>query len=347
MIRTVILNEVKNLFAQPLRPVDFFIAMKTLKTTIAVSCLLIASVAGMAQSGFYPKDTAYLKNGKVELVKVREITDEAPEYKILVNDYTNDQGKIISSISGNLVDKIVLRDGSTFRFDNGKLFRDVVFSSSDYESMQGGLGYKGIVHLNDIETRSVLGDAGYYTRLIPLRRQKTVGIFKIIAGAPLIGIGIFKKESEFEVLDGNKYGILKVYGMPVGVTLAATGMLDIFISGGKLNSFISHYQDYEAPGLGAAYTRIGVGTGLVAGGAALLAVSYSKVSKHWDLPKDKPSKNVLMTVGGALLLSAGASELTYGINQLKGCKMLRDAGLENLSIHLGATQNGYGLSVVF
>ena len=98
-------------------------------------------------------------------------------------------------------------------------------------------------------------------------------------------------------------------------------------------------------------------------GAGIIFAGYSNISKNgtWseyyktDVGPEhkartegkKPAVPWLLPAAGALLLNAGITELSFGLNGLGGYKRLQQAGLARAQVHVGPTWDGVGISMVF
>ena len=54
-----------------------------------------------------------------------------------------------------------------------------------------------------------------------------------------------------------------------------------------------------------------------------------------------------MPAAGALLMNFGVSQLTSGLNGLRGSKIMRDLGLDRAEVNVGFVSGGMGICMTF
>lgn len=275
------------------------------------------------------------------------------------------------------VDKIVFADGFELVFHDGEIDRSTLLQAPTFETIHNNIYAEGVIELTKDETRSLLGEEAYLLGYRVYSRQKKVGLGKTIAAMPLIGIAVWQRaqgnkgieESSFTPKAGyssaRKFEMdaLQYTAVPAAVVTAVYGLTESYISDLKSRKVLKTYDTWQAPSKGKYTAKALVGGGLIAAGAAAIGIGYGNISKngvwyeyyktdvgpeHKGLTEGKkPAAAWLLPAAGALLLNAGVSELSIGLNGLGGYKLLQQTGLDRAQVHVGPTWDGVGLSVVF
>lgn len=275
------------------------------------------------------------------------------------------------------VDKIVFADGFELVFHDGEIDRSTLLQAPTFETIHNNIFAEGVIELTKDETRKLLGEEAYLLGYRIYSRQKKVGIGKVIASAPLLGFAIWQRalgnkgieESSFTPKAG--YSSARKFEMdpliytafPAAAVTALSGLADALIASQKTRNLLSNYASWQAPGRSTYTTRALIGGGLIAAGAGTLFFGYNNIAKNgtWyeyyktDVGPEhkaltegkKPAAAWLLPTAGALLLNAGVSQLSFGLNGLGGYKLLRQTGLERAQLQVGPTWDGVGLSLVF
>ena len=177
-----------------------------------------------------------------------------------------------------------------------------------------------------------------------------------------------------DVKDGDKkVGYIEYgYRNPYMTGLKAFGVGTLISAGANMVSsalFVryigSHAGQINLPSIGRSKFRVGCGLALTGAGLALTGYGIARMNqgKHWkqewrfnperlhdDLvfeEGNKPGNEWLWVAAGALVANLGICQFTYGFQSLKGHHRLKEAGLDRLSLHYGATPEGLGLCLVF
>ena len=275
------------------------------------------------------------------------------------------------------VDRIVFSDGFELVFKDGEFDRSILLQAPTFETIHNNFFAEGVIELTKEETRKLLGEETYLLGYQVYSRQKKVGLAKTLASTPLLGLAIWQraqdkssiKESHIDPGAGytsaTKYEMsaLQYTAFPVAAVTAVYGLTESYISGLKLHRTLENRDTWQAPSRKTFATKAMIGGAMTVAGAGIIFAGYSNISKNgtWseyyktDVGPEhkartegkKPAVPWLLPAAGALLLNAGITELSFGLNGLGGYKRLQQAGLARAQVHVGPTWDGVGISMVF
>lgn len=343
------------------------------KLILLLLLLLPLGVAAKGKAKVQAKDTVLMVTGARLPVKVTGLKYDGLDRLVVFSPYKDEKGKTLDHIQGDLVDKITFHDGFTVQFLGGELLRDNLTEAPRYTYRQSGLQAEGVIPLTHEEIRMRLGDEVYEAGYCPYRRQALIGSIKAAVMLPLSLATYFYGNitvSRKEFADRKGYYLL-TQASPFGnlsrwlaVTTGATGLAETMICSSRIGKLASHPESFRQPSLSASRWRVAAGSTLVLAGAGLMGYGYWRsgtvrlsqgYQKATDGGKDvlvseigrSPAAVWLWSLAGAAVLNVGASELTYGINCLHARSVLRNKGLDRLTVSFAPTPGGAAMSLCF
>ncbi len=325
------------------------------------------------------KDTLYTRDNQAVGVNIDDIRQDAinHSYKATFKSWIELNNKELNQINLSFVREIVFKDGFRVPVENGVPVPNDVLQAPTKVGRFGKIYAEGIFPLTEDQSRTYLGAPVYECVFVPARKTFTlsawqggVGLVMVLGG--MLGDDTFSDWEDVKV-DDKKVGYLEYgYRNPYMTGLKAFGVGTLISAGANMVSsalFVryigSHAGQINLPSIGRSKFRVGCGLALTGAGLALTGYGIARMNqgKHWkqewrfnperlhdDLvfeEGNKPGNEWLWVAAGALVANLGICQFTYGFQSLKGHHRLKEAGLDRLSLHYGATPEGLGLCLVF
>lgn len=347
--------------------------------TRAVVLLLLALFFTANLHAQARKDTLYTRDNQAVGVNIDDIRQDAinHSYKATFKSWIELNNKELNQINLSFVREIVFKDGFRVPIENGAPVLNDVLQAPTKVGRFGKIYAEGIFPLTEDQSRTYLGAPVYECVFIPARKTFTLSAWQGGVGLAMVLGGMLGDDTftEWEdVKDGEKkVGYIEYgYRNPYTTGLKAFGVGTLISAGANMISsalFVryigSHAEQINLPSIGRSKFRVACGLSLTGAGLALAGYGIARMNdgKHWkqewrlnpdrlhdDLilqEGNKPGNEWLWVAAGALVANLGVCQFTYGFNSLKGHHRLKQAGLDQLSLHYGATPDGFGLCLVF
>ena len=156
--------------------------------------------------------------------------------------------------------------------------------------------------------------------------------------------------------------------LPFSIVTTVYGIGEMLIYNNKIRKISSDFKSFTGVSEAASRTKIFLGAGLAVAGVAVTYFGYKRINdkgtwynlysydnynqdlqvrKKIGTKGSKPSATWLMPAAGALLMNFGVSQLTSGLNGLRGSKIMRDLGLDRAEVNVGFVSGGMGICMTF
>ncbi|MBQ2091398.1 MAG: hypothetical protein II466_07355 [Bacteroidales bacterium] len=282
------------------------------------------------------------------------------------------------------LEKIVFADGFVLPFRGGQIDRSLLIRAPRFSGSHGNVFAEGVIELDQNETRAVLGDRAYYQGYQAYKRQASTGLVKALVGGPMLfGCYITRNNATKTYKDvpvtglgvvGADYAEKKEMkalwhtALPFSIVTTVYGIGEMLIYNNKIRKISSDFKSFTGVSEAASRTKIFLGAGLAVAGVAVTYFGYKRINdkgtwynlysydnynqdlqvrKKIGTKGSKPSATWLMPAAGALLMNFGVSQLTSGLNGLRGSKIMRDLGLDRAEVNVGFVSGGMGICMTF